>query len=197
MGLFDNLLGRSKPPAPDLDALFRLPPAAITLQATLGALPTGGGSVAFRAPAGRAFAEVRSGIEQLLRMPGSDGAAPRLAVEQDAFGFTWFVLQHDPSDVPGLVTDLHAVNAGLVDSGFGATLLCSLIALALPDGRRFGLVYLFKQGTFYPFAPLPGSTSQRDSMLELQIRDLVDAELPIEPELSRWFALWGAPGLSA
>jgi hypothetical protein len=195
VGLFDSILGRTPPPAPDLDALFRLPPAAITLEATLGAVPTGSGSVAFRAPEGRAFADVQAQIEALLSMPDSDGGGGRLDVQQDGFGYTWFVLQHQGTNVPGLVTDLHAVNAGLVDNGFGSTLLCSLIALALPDGRRFALVYLFKQGTFYPFAPLPGSAQQRDSMLELQIRDLVSAELPVEPALNRWFALWGAPGL--
>ena len=50
MGLFDSILGRSQPPKPDLDQLFGLPSAAITLQVSLGAVPTGAGSVAFRAP---------------------------------------------------------------------------------------------------------------------------------------------------
>ncbi|MDX6255798.1 MAG: hypothetical protein QOJ11_2132, partial [Frankiales bacterium] len=30
------------------------------------------------------------------------------------------------------------------------------------------LVYLYKRGTFYPFAPLPGE--KRDNALELQLR---------------------------
>ena len=32
-----------------------------------------------------------------------------------------------------------------------------------------GLVYLYKQGTFYPFAPT--GPQQRDNLLELQVRD--------------------------
>jgi hypothetical protein len=56
-----------------------------------------------------------------------------------------------------------------------------------------GLVYLYKQGTFYPFAP--AAAEQRDNLLELQVRDALAGELPIEPELRRWMALWDAPGL--
>ena len=54
------------------------------------------------------------------------------------------------------------------------------------------MVYLYKQGTFYPFAPT--GERRRDNLLEIQVRDLLAAELPIERDLSRWMALWGAPG---
>jgi hypothetical protein len=196
MGLFDSILGRSKPAPPDLDALFRLPGAVLGLQAALGIEATGTGSVAFRAPAGRAFDEVQSEITALLSAPDLDGSAgPKVEVTEDSYGFTWVVLHHDPQDMPGLVTDLHAANSTLADSGFGSTLLCSLVALRAPDGRRVALIYLFKQGTFYPFVPQAGSDQQRDSVLELQMRDIVQEELPVEPTLSRWFAVWGAPGL--
>lgn len=196
MGFFDSVLGRSKPVAPDLDALFRLPSATLSLEAAMGITATGAGSVAFRAPAGRAFSEVQAEVEALLAAPDLDGTAgPAVGVQGDSFGFTWVVVQHDPGDVPGLVTDLHTVNATLQDTGFGSTLLCSLIALRTPQGNPLALVYLFKQGTCYPFAPLPGSDSKRDTMLELQVRDLISAELPVEPDLRRWFAVWGAPGL--
>lgn len=196
MGLFDSILGRSQPAQPNLDALFRLPSAVLTLQAAVGMEATGVGSVAFRAPAGKAFDEVQQEVEALLAAPDlSGGRGPRVDVELDDFGFTWLVLQHDREDVPGLVTDLHAVNSTLKDSGFGSTLLCSLIGLKAQDGRPAALIYLFKQGTFYPFAPRPGGQQQRDSMLELQIRELVAEDLPVEPTLARWFAVWGAPGL--
>ena len=101
----------------------------------------------------------------------------------------------------GLCTDLHAVNTTLESQGFGPGLLCSLVPFADPAGRRVGLVYLYKKGTFYPFAPSGSSSGsrsgpqRRDNLLELQVRDTLKAELPIEPELSGWLALWGAPGL--
>ena len=68
-----------------------------------------------------------------------------------------------------------------------------MIGFADPSDRRLGLVYLYKQGTFYPFAPT--GPQQRDNLLEIQTRDALSGELPIEKELSRWLAVWGAPGL--
>jgi hypothetical protein len=59
--------------------------------------------------------------------------------------------------------------------------------------RRVGLVYLYKRGTFYPFAPI--GPDQRDTAFELQLRAALGADLRVEPELQRWFPVWGAPGL--
>jgi hypothetical protein len=197
MGLFDSIMGRSKPPKPDLDNLFGLPSAAITLEASVGFRPSGVGAVAFRAPEGKAFADVQREIEALVGGASqAPGGASRMDVTQDSYGYTWIVLTVDPPDMATLVTDLHAVNSSLVDSGFGPTLLCTLVAFVDDRGRRLGLVYLFKQGTFYPFVPDPGSGPQRrDNIVELQVRDLVAQDLANEPDLTRWFALWGAPGM--
>jgi hypothetical protein len=198
VGLFDSILGRSKPAKPDLDNLFGLPSAAITLDTALGFRPTGTGSVAFRAPEGRAFADVQDDIRALLEA----GGGPRIEASVDAYGYTWLVCRSDPPDASALVTDLHAVNTTLQDSGFGPTLLCSLVAFT--DGTRtLAIVYLYKQGTFYPFAPAagPGTTIEgeaplrRDNLLEIQVRDLLADDLRLEKDPQRWFALWGAPGL--
>lgn len=191
MGFMDAVLGRRKPARPNLDSLFALPSAAITVQAALDFVPTGRASVAFRAPEGRAFADVESEVTALL---DADGGPP-VALEQDAFGFDWVVIRTEPVDVATAVTDAHAVNTSLVDAGFGPQLLCSLVSFEGPDARALALVYLFKAGTFYPFAPVPGKDEQRDNVLEMQVRDLLTGELPMEKDLSRWFAVWNAPGL--
>lgn len=189
MGFLDAVMGRRKAAKPDLDALFALPQAAISLQVSLDMEPTGRGSVAFRAPEGRAFADVEAEARALL---DADGGPP-VTVSMDDFGYTWIVVDTEPADLPAVVTDLHAVNTSLVDAGFGPQLLCSQASFRGPSGEELALVYLYKRGTFYPFAPLPGE--QRDNVLELRVRDLLTGELPLEPDLSRWFAIWGAPGL--
>jgi hypothetical protein len=191
MGFMDAVLGRRKPARPNLDSLFALPSAAITVQAALDFTPTGRASVAFRAPEGRAFADVEAEVTALL---DADGGPP-VSVEQDAFGFDWVVVRTEPADVVAAVTDAHAVNSSLVDTGFGPQLLCSLVSFEGPAARPLALVYLFKAGTFYPFAPVPGKDEQRDNVLEMQVRDLLAGELPMEKDLSRWFAVWNAPGL--
>lgn len=195
MGLWDVITGRSRPKAPRLDALFHVPSAAITLETSLGLRPTGTGSVCYRAATGNAFAQVQSEVVELLN---ADPGQPDVELSQDEYGFTWLVVRDDP-DIADLCTDLHAVNTSLEEQGFGPGLLCSLIPFAGADGRRVGLVYLYKQGTFYPFAPQGGSVGagerQRDNLLELQLRDTLAGELPMEQDLGRWLAVWGAPGL--
>jgi len=206
MGLLDTIFGRSKPTKPNLDQLFALPSAAVTLETALGFTPTGTGSVCFRAPEGKAFTDLQADITALL----DADAGPAVVLQSDEYGYTWLVVQADPTDIAGLVTDLHAVNSSLSDAGFGSTLLASLVSFRDPSGRTLGLVYLFKRGTFYPFVPVkpPGDAegraapvdatstpAQRDNVLELQVRDLLRDDVRVEPDLTRWFAVWGAPGL--
>lgn len=189
------ITGRSKGVAPKLDALFAIPSAAITLDAAMGVRPRGTGSVCFKAPSGAAFGQTRAGIVELLE---HDPANPQVTISEDSFGFTWLVVDGDPADTSDLCTDLHAVNTALIDQGFELGLLCTLVPFVTPDGDDFGLVYLYKRGTFYPFAPRGGRDGRRrDSMLEFQVRDvlLTDGGLTIEPDHERWLALWGAPGL--
>ena len=59
--------------------------------------------------------------------------------------------------------------------------------------RPFRLVYLFKRGTFYPFAPVDAQKERRDTELELRIRTMVGVDLPVESDLSRWFPMWDMP----
>jgi hypothetical protein len=191
MGFLDVLLGRTKPVAPDLNRLFQLPSAAISLEAAMSFTPTGVGSVCFRSSEGRAFSDVEAQIRQLL--DNDQAKTAPVEVTTDSYGFTWMVIRQPADQLEALVTDVHAVNSTLADNEFGPSLLCSLVAFRDPQGRRLAIVYLYKRGTFYPFAPLAGE--KRDSALELQARGALEGELAIEQDLSRWFAVWGAPGL--
>ena len=187
MGILDALLGRSKPKPPNLDELFAMPSAAINLQAATGYRPTGTGSVCFKSAEGGGFAALREEVDRLLALDNG-----KFTSQTDSFGFTWLVRQTAPDDVAGLVTDLHAVNSSLLEAGFGASLLCTLVAFT--DGTHsLGLVYLYKQGTWYPFVPT--GADRRDNATELQVRSIVADDLRIEPDLSRWFPVYGAPGL--
>lgn len=191
MGLLDALLGRSQPKRPDLDTLFSVPSAALTLRSALGMEPTGTGTVCFRAVSGPAFAQVARDVQSLI---GAGPGAPEVVTTQDDFGYTWLEVRGAADDLSTLCTHLHAVNSTLESQGFATGLLCTMIPFRASDGRSVGLVYLYKQGTFYPFAPVPGSRD-RDNVLELQVRDQLTGELAMEKDLHRWLALWDAPGL--
>lgn len=197
MGLLDAILGRSKPVRPDLDQLFAVPSAALTLQAATGFTPTGLGSVCFAGVEGGGFARLQEDVRELLDADTERGGIP-VEFSRDAYGYTWLLASHPADDTAGLVNDLHAVNTLLQDGGFGPHLLCSLIGFRDPqaaEGRSLALVYLYKRGTFYPFAPLPGGAEKRDNQLELQVRGALGDDLRVESDLSRWFPVWGAPGL--
>ena len=196
MGFLDTLFGRTKPVQPKLDDLFGLPSAAITLQAATGLTPTGSGSVCFRAVEGKTFGDIQAEVRDLLNMDaGRPGGGLPVEVTRDSYGFTWLVSSHMSDEIEALVTDLHAVNSTLVDNGFGPQLLCTLVGFRDAEERRLGLVYLYKRGTFYPFAPLAGRGQNRDNALELEVRGAIGGELRWETDVTKWMALWDAPGL--
>ncbi|UPK73423.1 hypothetical protein MU582_13355 [Nocardioidaceae bacterium SCSIO 66511] len=189
MGFWSSIMGRSTPAKADLDALFAVPNAALTLEAGGGFLPTGSGSVCYRASEGGAFNTTQSDVVELL--DADDG--PKVERSEDSYGFTWLYCQQGPDDLSGLVTDLHAINTSLQDNGFGTALLCSLVNFRGTDGQPLAMVYLYKQGTFYPFAPR--GANKRDNSVELQVRGLIENDVPLEKDLQRWLGVWGAPGL--
>jgi len=190
MGLLDVLLGRTKQKRPNLDVLFAIPGAAYTMQAAMGLAPTGVGSVSYRSAEGPAARQARSDIDALMAAdPASDVVGSR-----DEYDYTWITCHRTDDDLAALMTQLHAVNRTLADAGFGPALLCTAVGFSGDvDGnpRRLALVYLFQRGTVYPFAPT--GRQGRDTALEMQVRAHLAGDIPIEPELGRWFPIWNAP----
>jgi hypothetical protein len=99
------------------------------------------------------------------------------------------VIVRDP-DLEDQVTAVHAVASELQARGFGAQLLAAVFGF---DGgeRPAYWIYGFKTGTFWPF--VPSGKEERDNARELELKAKLEPELPIEPDLSRWFALFDAP----
>jgi hypothetical protein len=199
VGLLDVLLGRTKPVRANLDALFALPSAAVTLQASAGLVASGSAGVCWKSPAGQSATDVQHEISELLQIgddpePGGGGPAGTMTQAEDAYGYRWLLL--DDPDIEDLVTRVHLVNSTLTDNGWGPQLLCSVFGFvpgpdAGQDAKGFFLVYLYKRGTFYPFAP--SGKERRDTELELRMRAVFGSDLPVEQDLGRWFPLWDLP----
>jgi hypothetical protein len=183
MGFLDALLGRTKPAQPDLDRLFGLPGARITLDAAEGLVPTRQAGVCFKPSVGQAFTNTEAEMTDHL----DEGA--------DEFGYRWIVLGADDFDT--LVTRVHLVNSTLQDHGYGPQLLASVFGFTPKPGadttaaQRLYLVYLYKRGSFYPFVPLAGE--KRDNEAELRLKTELAQDLTIEKDLDRWFPLWNLP----
>jgi hypothetical protein len=97
----------------------------------------------------------------------------------------------DDDSFEDLVVGLNAVNSALKDGGYGERVLAALFAFTDSTGRPVYLIYNVKRGTYYPF--VPKGDKNRDNEAELRLKAQLTSELPIEPELERWFPLWGVP----
>jgi hypothetical protein len=185
----DTILGRTKPTKANLDALFAVPGAAITLEAALGLTSAGAAAVCFKPATAYDFATTCSEITELLELSGKDTGST-VSQSEDSYGYHWIVVHDD--DLSDLVTTVHMVNSSLSERGFENQLLASVFAFR--DAGAVGyLVYLFKRGTFYPFVPDPSGGERRDNQKEIQLQGALKGEVPLEADLSRWFPIWGIP----
>jgi hypothetical protein len=188
VGLFDVLRGERAPRRPNLDRIFAMTTAEMTLKVNLELEPLPVSGVCFRPVDMSAFAQTVREIDRILEDNGGPDATVTRR-EKDEHGFQWIVIE-DPQ-FTDLVTATHHVNQTLQDHGFGEQLLCSLFAFRPQEGDTAYLVYGYKRGTFYPF--IPTGDHERDNTAELRLGEALKGELPIEEELERWYPLWGHP----
>ena len=104
---------------------------------------------------------------------------------------------HD-GDFEDLVTTVHLVASELQSRGFGPQLLAAVFPFERKgfDGGRVYWIYGFKRGAFWPFVP-KGDGKERDNAEELELKAKLEQELPIEQDLSRWFARLRRAGLAS
>ena len=190
MGLADILLGRKKLKGPAQDRLFALSTARVTLDAELGLQTAGSGGIVFKPLSAGEFVRAENDLQQVLdAVAGESGS--RLERKSDDFGYEWVVVRD--ADLEDQVTTVHAVAQGLQEAGFGEQLLAAAFKFESKFGDRKVVywVYGYKQGAFWPFVPT--GEKDRDNAEELELKAKLDNELPIEPDLSRWFGLFNAP----
>jgi hypothetical protein len=188
MGLGDVLFGRKKLRGPNLDKLFALTTARLTLEAELGLKPAGVAAVVFKPLSAGEFARAEQEIDELLSVTAQSSGS-QVRRRSDTYGFQWLVVR-DP-DFEDLVTSMHLVSSELEARGFGGQLLAALFVFQ-GHPKPVNLIYGYKRGTFWPFIPT-GKDQERDNAEEIRLKNELEGELPIEPDLTRWLGLFGAP----
>jgi hypothetical protein len=189
MGLLDVLRGKRKLAQPAPDRLFALSTAYVTMEMTLELRTAGKAAIVFQPLATADFDGIVRDMEEVVRGTGSD-AGTTVESTDDEYGYRWMILS-DP-DFDDLVVGVNAVSSALQAGGYGDRVLCAVFAFRDAQDRPVYWIYNYKRGTFYPFVPAGGS-QQRDTERELRLKAQIGAELPVEPELERWFPLWGIP----
>jgi hypothetical protein len=195
VGLRDILTGRHtvKGPASD-DKLFAITTAYITLESEHSIEPTGDAAIVFQALATSDFESTLRDTEEVVKATCGDSGTT-VATEDDSFGYRWMVLRNAAGapSVEDLAVGINAVSSSIEAAGHGERLLCAVFAFADGQKRRIYFIYNYKRGSWYPFVPVGGSSNERSTERELQLKAQMGTELPIEPELERWFPLWGIP----
>jgi hypothetical protein len=186
------MFGRKKLAEPRDDKLFALTTAAVTLETELNLKTAGVAAVAFKP---QSSGEFRSAFDDIDKLTDAIAQQCGSTVERksDEFGFDWIIVK-DP-DLEDLVTTVHTLASEMTAQGFGAQLLAAdfKFASASNDGsdKPVYWIYGFKRGAFWPF--VPSGDKERDNATELELKAKLEDELPIEPDLTRWLALFDAP----
>jgi hypothetical protein len=189
VGFLDALLGgKRKLKVPASDRLFAMTTAQVTLETGLGLKHRNVAAIVFQNVATADFKEMVGEAEELLRSLGED-TGTTVETSSDAYGYRWIVLRDD--DFEDLVVAINTIASSLETGGYGDRILAAVFAFE-EEGRPVYFIYNYKRGYFYPFVPAPGD-KQRNNEREFQLKAQLGAELPIEPELQRWFPLWEIP----
>jgi hypothetical protein len=169
----------------------------------LGLKPAGVAAVIFKPMSAGEFARAASDLEQLLDSVAAE-AGSKIERKNDSFGYEWIIVRDN--DLEDLVTAANLVASELSDAGFGPQLLAAAFrfeatSVGLFPGANKGSsspvgavywIYGFKNGRFWPFIPT-GDGQDRNNAEELELKAKLEKELPIEPDLTKWLALYDAP----
>jgi hypothetical protein len=187
MGLRDVLFGRRKLKEAKREALFALPAAAVTLEVEVGLRPAGAGAVVFKPLSAGEFVRAENEMQELLDVMARESQS-RLERKTDDFGYEWLVVRDEHFE--DLVTSIHLIGSELAARGFGEQLLAAIFRF---DGGRNPVywIYGYKRGTFWPFVPT--GERARDNAEELELKAKLERELPVEPDISMWFGMYGGP----
>ena len=194
MGIRDVLFGRRQVKGPAPDRLFAITTAYVTLQAEHQIEPAGTAAIVFQALATSEFEATLKEMEDVVRATGGENGTT-VGTQDDEYGYRWMVLRN-PEGAPSiedLAVAINEVSSSIEAAGHGERLLCAVFAFKDAAGRRILFIYNYKRGNWYPFVPDPTADKQRLAERELQIKAQIGDELPIEPEIERWFPLWGIP----
>jgi hypothetical protein len=188
LGFLDVVLGRKRLKEASREQLFALATAVVTLELELGLKPAGKAAVVFKPLSAGEFVRAENELDELLGVVAESTGA-RVKRSEDTYGYEW--LTFDDHDFEDLVNAVHLVGDELQSRGFGPQLLAAVFRF---DGEKHPVywIYGYKRGAFWPFVPT-GKEQERDNAEELELKAKLDGELPIEPDISRWFALFGAP----
>jgi PspAB-like protein len=189
VGLFDVLRGKRELRKPAADRLFAMTTAYVEMETGLNMKTAGKAAIVFQQLETADFATLVKDMQELVSATTAE-AGTKVQASADTFGYQWMVLED--ADFEDLVTGINAISSELEGGGYGDRILAAVFPFADERAGRVYWIYNYKRGAFYPFVPA-GGDKQRDNERELRLKAQLGSELPVEPDLERWFPLWDIP----
>jgi hypothetical protein len=189
VGFLDILRGKRELKQPAPDRLFAMSTANVKLDFELGLKSTGKAAIVFQPLATADFDGIVRDMEEVVRGTGED-TGTTIDSSDDEHGYRWMILNDE--DFEDLVVGVNGVSTAIQAGGYGDRVLAAVFPFRDENGKPVYWIYNYKRGSFYPFVPAAGEM-QRDNERELRLKAQIGADLPVEPELERWFPLWGIP----
>ncbi len=194
MGLRDILTGRHRSRVPRPTACSRSRRPTSRSQSEHQIEPAGTAAIVFQALATSEFEATLREMEEVVTATGGESGT-KVSTQDDSYGYRWMVLRN-PAGAPSvedLAVGINAVSGSIETAGHGERLLCAVFAFT--DATWAGrLLHLQLQARLLvPVRARQRTQQERSTERELQLKAQMASELPIEPELERWFPLWGIP----
>ncbi|MHB1980757.1 MAG: PspA-associated protein PspAB [Sulfobacillus sp.] len=181
------MFGRMRLKGTQSDPLFALASAGPDLEAVgLSVSPTA--TFCYRPIDEPTFDDAKSEARQVVEMFAAEHAMT-ISESADSYGFAWLITHGGALD--DRLTTLYSFSHTLSEHGFDDAPLALTVPISDSHGRAGHLVFNFKRGKFYPFAPL---AQGRDNAWEMHLAALLKPHLPMEAELERWYPLTDIPG---
>ncbi len=196
MGLRDILTGRHQVKGPAPDRLFAITTAYVDLQAEHQIAPAGSAAIVFQALSSSEFESTLKDMEEVVTATGGDSGTT-VSSEDDSYGYRWMILR-SPAGRAQRRRPRRRHQRGIrarsrpPASASGCCAPCSRFTDATETAH---LLHLQLQARL--LVPVrsrpPAQREQRSTERELQLKAQIGSEMPLEPELERWFPLWGIP----
>ena len=124
MGLGDVLFGRKRLKGANLDKLFALSTAAISLESELGLKPAGVAAVVFKPLSAGEFVRGEGDIDELLGIAAQESGS-QVGRRSDDFGYEWLVIRD--ADFEDLVTGVYELTVSAATLGAPAAVVNAVV----------------------------------------------------------------------
>lgn len=165
----------------DLIALSRV---SLAVETNMGYEACKVGGLAFSDIDDQEFDKALDEVKGVIR--SSDDTQDAELDIKDIHGTQWIVVNDE--DIESLVANLQFGASAMESVEYSSRLLAAVLPFKNDNDDYIYVIYSFRRGSFYPFAPK--SLDERDSKIERRLSTILEDEIDVEDDRSYWYPLW-------